>query len=91
MFVVWEFAMSALRALLSEVVDYAGLFPPAALPLPAVIKNYEEYVPSENNWMLARLILPADRLSEFATLYHCLLYTSPSPRDLSTSRMPSSA
>ena len=26
-----------------------------------------------------------------ATLYICLLYTSPSPRDLSTSRMPSSA
>ena len=25
------------------------------------------------------------------TLYGCLLYTSPSPRDLSTSRMPSSA
>ena len=27
----------------------------------------------------------------FALLYNCLLYTSPSPRDLSTSRMPSSA
>jgi len=26
-----------------------------------------------------------------STSYHCLLYTSPSPRDLSTSRMPSSA
>ena len=26
-----------------------------------------------------------------ATYYGCLLYTSPSPRDLSTSRMPSSA
>ena len=26
-----------------------------------------------------------------STLYSCLLYTSPSPRDLSTSRMPSSA
>ena len=26
-----------------------------------------------------------------AILYTCLLYTSPSPRDLSTSRMPSSA
>ena len=24
-------------------------------------------------------------------IYNCLLYTSPSPRDLSTSRMPSSA
>ena len=27
----------------------------------------------------------------FVGLYSCLLYTSPSPRDLSTSRMPSSA
>ena len=27
----------------------------------------------------------------FAREYRCLLYTSPSPRDLSTSRMPSSA
>ena len=27
----------------------------------------------------------------FDTVNHCLLYTSPSPRDLSTSRMPSSA
>ena len=27
----------------------------------------------------------------FVTHYVCLLYTSPSPRDLSTSRMPSSA
>ena len=26
-----------------------------------------------------------------AQMYNCLLYTSPSPRDLSTSRMPSSA
>ena len=29
--------------------------------------------------------------SSYADLYACLLYTSPSPRDLSTSRMPSSA
>ena len=28
---------------------------------------------------------------EFDKLFSCLLYTSPSPRDLSTSRMPSSA
>ena len=30
-------------------------------------------------------------LTGFPWLYSCLLYTSPSPRDLSTSRMPSSA
>jgi len=29
--------------------------------------------------------------AKFIHLWHCLLYTSPSPRDLSTSRMPSSA
>ena len=30
-------------------------------------------------------------LQTFRLVYTCLLYTSPSPRDLSTSRMPSSA
>ena len=30
-------------------------------------------------------------VNETSPLYDCLLYTSPSPRDLSTSRMPSSA
>ena len=30
-------------------------------------------------------------ISGFIMLFGCLLYTSPSPRDLSTSRMPSSA
>ena len=29
--------------------------------------------------------------TDFEMNVHCLLYTSPSPRDLSTSRMPSSA
>ena len=33
----------------------------------------------------------APAISEKAWTYACLLYTSPSPRDLSTSRMPSSA
>ena len=32
-----------------------------------------------------------DGLAGIAVSYDCLLYTSPSPRDLSTSRMPSSA
>ena len=32
-----------------------------------------------------------EKASDIAEEYYCLLYTSPSPRDLSTSRMPSSA
>ena len=35
--------------------------------------------------------IAANMLSAYYTCEYCLLYTSPSPRDLSTSRMPSSA
>ena len=36
--------------------------------------------------------LPADEQAALSKMFlYCLLYTSPSPRDLSTSRMPSSA
>ena len=38
--------------------------------------------------LLAEVIADNERLRQFI---NCLLYTSPSPRDLSTSRMPSSA
>ena len=38
----------------------------------------------EDVWATGAMII-------LANTYHCLLYTSPSPRDLSTSRMPSSA
>ena len=34
---------------------------------------------------------PEKGFFDFGAVYTCLLYTSPSPRDLSTSRMPSSA
>ena len=37
------------------------------------------------------LLLEKEAQANNATFYTCLLYTSPSPRDLSTSRMPSSA
>ena len=36
--------------------------------------------------LIVTVVLPAERGTD-----PCLLYTSPSPRDLSTSRMPSSA
>ena len=40
---------------------------------------------------LDRLEEKLDAKLDKAEFYNCLLYTSPSPRDLSTSRMPSSA
>lgn len=57
--------MSGLVALLSKSVDYAGLFPPAALDMDTVVSNYAEYLGTSQRWMLARLIIPAMRLTEF--------------------------
>jgi hypothetical protein len=55
----------SIRTLLAEIVDYAGLFPPAALEMKQVVANYAQYREDPNAWMLARLIVPVARLAEF--------------------------
>ena len=57
--------MSALGTLLDGLVDYAGLFPPAALPMDAAVANYARYRESSEREMLARFVLPVARLEEF--------------------------
>jgi hypothetical protein len=56
----------ALQSLLTGLIDYAGLFPPAGLGMDAAVRNYESYVDSEHAWMLGRFIVPAARLEEYA-------------------------
>ncbi len=60
--------MTAINHLLSELVDYAGLFPPASLPLEQVVQNYTDYRQGSYAWMLARLILPVGQLAELERL-----------------------
>ncbi len=55
----------SLRVLLSEIIDYAGLFPPSQLAMNEAVANYAGYKKSEYNWMLGRFIVPAARLEEF--------------------------
>jgi hypothetical protein len=55
-----------LRSLLTGLIDYAGLFPPAGLGMDAAVRNYDSYVRGEHAWMLGRFILPAARLEEYA-------------------------
>ena len=45
--------MSALVTLLNQSVDYAGLFPPAALDLETVASNYADYRHGAQRWMLS--------------------------------------
>jgi len=56
---------TALRALLAERIDYAGLFPPAALSMADAVANFASYRESADAWALARFVLPVVRLEEF--------------------------
>jgi hypothetical protein len=57
---------ASLRALLAGVLDYAGLFPPARLPLEPAIRNYARYRGEPEGWMLGRFVCPAARLGELS-------------------------
>ncbi|MDQ3180508.1 MAG: hypothetical protein M3Q33_08310 [Acidobacteriota bacterium] len=56
----------SVRALLSEIIDYAGLFPPSELSMSAAVINYAAYKNSNYNWLLGRFVVPVRRLPEFS-------------------------
>jgi hypothetical protein len=65
---------AALRALLNQAIDYAGMFPPCSLPLEPALRNQASYVRSPEAWMLNGFVLPVEQfdatrqfLSEFDT------------------------
>lgn len=60
-------------------MDYAGLYPPASLDLPHVIRNYAAYRSGPTAWMLGRLVLPLDRLEEAERLARAAGATAESP------------
>ncbi|MFL5620556.1 MAG: hypothetical protein ACJ79A_19430 [Gemmatimonadaceae bacterium] len=57
---------ATLRALMRRLVDYAGLFPPAALPMEGAVRRYAAHLSSGDAWMLGRFVVPVERLGEFA-------------------------
>lgn len=54
-----------IEGFLREIVDYAGLFPPAGLEMSEAVKNYAEYRRSADRWMLGRFVVPLARLESF--------------------------
>lgn len=56
---------SAVRVLLSGLIDYAGLFPPAALSMTDAVASYATYRASPDAWALGRFVVPVGRLVEF--------------------------
>lgn len=57
--------MPAYRTLLSHAIDYAGLFPPAALGMREAVASYASYLGGPDAWALGRFVVTAQRLPEF--------------------------
>jgi hypothetical protein len=60
------------RAVLSRLIDYAGLFPPAGLSMPEAVRNFATYQRRDDAWALGRLVVPASRLHEFERAFETL-------------------
>jgi hypothetical protein len=56
--------LDSARTLLAGLVDYAGLFPPAALDMERATASYAAYRDGPESWMLGRFVVPAARLDE---------------------------
>lgn len=60
-----EHIKESARVLFTELIDYAGLFPPAALSIPEAVINYATYCNSNFHWMLGRFVVHVKHLDEF--------------------------
>jgi len=55
---------SSFQIFMTDIIDYAGLFPPARLPLSEAIDRYLAHRRGEHRWMLARFVCPVAQLAE---------------------------
>ncbi len=51
---------------LSGLLDYAGMFPPARLPMAEAVAEYRRLRASPEAWFVARIIIPASELAALA-------------------------
>ena len=54
----------SLRVLLEGLIDYAGLFPPAALTMQDAVRNYARYRDGEHAWALGKFVVQKERVKE---------------------------
>ena len=85
------YAKVALVALYQvELVPLVALYQVESVPLVALYQ-YVALVALKKGVESAKSATSAEAISSSTNVYTCLLYTSPSPRDRTRSRMPSSA
>lgn len=59
-----------------QILDYAGMYPPANLPLEEAFTNFISYQSNPDAWMLSRFVVPAKRLSEIPSFDEKLSFTT---------------
>jgi hypothetical protein len=60
-------APATLYTLLTGAIDYAGLFPPAALSMRDAVARYADYRGTAEAWALGRFVVPLSRVDELVT------------------------
>jgi len=55
---------ASIKLLLDGIIDYAGTFPPASLPLQEALSSYTAARRSAENWLLGRLVRHRQRGSD---------------------------
>ncbi len=73
-------AVETVGIFLRDLIDYAGLFPPASLTMATSVAHYDMYSRSEWNWILGRFIVPVARLAEFEEAFAELQIPTPGTR-----------
>src|SRR5260370_12360439 len=81
-------AVDAAAALLCDLIDYAGLFPPASWAMAPSVANYDTYSRSEGSWILGGFIVPVGRLAAFEESFAGL--PAPTPGTAFTNFLPPS-
>ncbi|MEA2001264.1 MAG: hypothetical protein U9N84_05180 [Actinomycetota bacterium] len=54
------------RALFADLIDYAGIFPPASLSLTEAVAEYRRARSGPHGWLLGRFLCPTSRLEDLA-------------------------
>lgn len=54
----------SLRELLTRVIDYAGIYPPAQLPFDEALRNYVAYQSEPFGWLVGQYVCPIKKLGD---------------------------
>jgi hypothetical protein len=64
--------IESVRAFLENLIDYAGIFPPANLPLEDAITNYSTYIRENDSWIIGLFVIPSlslEKLEQYVSLF----------------------